>query len=162
MILVTVGASQFPFDRLVQGAELLAGKDDVVVQHGPSRIRPIGTTCLEFLPFDRLAEQVQLATSVVTHGGVGSILVALANGKRPVVVPRRKAFGEAVDDHQVECAARFREAGLVEVVDDPLDLEAALASAATSSGAVLGGGPLEEELRGYLARVVERNGSEKR
>lgn len=161
MILVTVGASQFPFDRLVQGAGTLATVDELVVQHGPSLVRPLGATCLEFLPFDRLVEQVRLATSVVTHGGVGSILVALANGKRPVVVPRRKAFREAVDDHQVECAARFAEAGLVEVVHDPVDLGAALAATRTDSGAVLGGGSLEHELHDYLAHVLERNGSGK-
>ena len=158
MILVTVGASQFPFDRLVKAAGTLATMDELLVQHGPSQVRPRGATCLDFLPFDRLVEQVQLATSVVTHGGVGSILVALANGKRPVVVPRRKAFHEAVDDHQVECAARFAEAGLVEVVDDPVELGAALAATRTHSGAVLGGSSLETELHDYLANVLGRHG----
>jgi UDP-N-acetylglucosamine transferase subunit ALG13 len=158
MILVTVGASQVPFDRLVRGAGTLAGRDELVVQHGPSRLRPAGATCLDFLPFDRLAEHVRLASTVVTHGGVGSILVALANGKRPIVVPRRKAFREAVDDHQVECAARFARAGLVRVVDDPAELAAALDAEAGQSPAILGGSALAADLGGYLAGLVAPSG----
>ena len=51
--------------------------------------------------------------------GVGSVMVALANAKRPIVVPRRKSFGEAVDDHQLQLGRRFAEAGLVTLVEEP-------------------------------------------
>ena len=55
---------------------------------------------------------------LITHAGVGSIIVALANDKRPVAMARRPTSGEHVDDHQVELAARLEAAGLVEVVED--------------------------------------------
>ena len=59
-------------------------------------------------PFDELVEHVRRARVVVSHAGVGSVLTALANGKRPVVVPRLHRFGEAVDDHQLPFAPQAR------------------------------------------------------
>ena len=69
---------------------------------------------------------VRSSRAVVTHAGVGSVLVSLANGKRPVVVPRLKVFGEAVDDHQLQLGRRFAAAGLVTLIEDPSGLAAAL------------------------------------
>ena len=70
---------------------------------------------------------IRRARVVVTHAGVGSVMVSLANGKRPVVVPRLKSFGEAVDDHQLQLGRRFAAAGLVTLVEAPDGLGAALA-----------------------------------
>jgi flavin reductase (DIM6/NTAB) family NADH-FMN oxidoreductase RutF len=53
-------------------------------------------------------------------------LTALANGKRPVVVPRRAEAGDAIDDHQLEFARRVASRGLVTLVEDLDDLSAAL------------------------------------
>ena len=78
-----------------------------------------------------MVEAIRRARVVVTHAGVGSVMVALANGKRPVVVPRRKAFGEAVDDHQLQLGRRFAAAGLVTLVEEPDGLAAALARASS-------------------------------
>ena len=44
--------------------------------------------------------------------------VALAHGRRPIVVPRLHRHGEAVDDHQVHFARRLEAAGLATVVED--------------------------------------------
>jgi UDP-N-acetylglucosamine transferase subunit ALG13 len=41
---------------------------------------------------------------VVAHAGTGIALMALENGKLPVLVPRRSMHGEHVDDHQLTIA----------------------------------------------------------
>ena len=41
------------------------------------------------------------ASCIVCHGGPTTIVDAIGHGKRPIVVPRLKAMGEHVDDHQV-------------------------------------------------------------
>lgn len=155
MILVAVGSSQFPFDRLLRSVGALNGGEELVVQHGPSTVRPEGARCVPFLPFEELGALVRDARVVVTHAGVGSILLALTNGKRPYVVPRRRAYGETVDDHQVESARRFAQAGLVTLVDESTRLAEAVA---TGNGHVVplvfDEGPLAAELRSYLATVV--------
>ena len=82
-------------------------------------------------------------------------MAARAMGKRPVVVPRLRRFGEAVDDHQVNLARRLHAAGLVTLVEDLEDLPAAVADAHGFERTETGGA-LVEELRGYLAAAVAR------
>lgn len=119
MIFVTIGATA-PFDRLLQALEPLTG-EELVVQCGASP-GPKHATCVEYLPFDELGEHIRRARVVISHAGVGTIMRTLAAGKRPLVVPRRAQFGEAVDDHQVELARRLDDLGLVTLVEDPATL----------------------------------------
>jgi UDP-N-acetylglucosamine transferase subunit ALG13 len=121
MIFVTVGTNEARFDRLLRAVESLE-TDDLVVQCGSSSLRPKNATCFDFLAFERLVEYVRSASVVVTHAGVGSIAVTLANGKRPIVVPRLQRYGEAVDDHQVALGRRLERSGLVTLVEEPAQL----------------------------------------
>jgi UDP-N-acetylglucosamine transferase subunit ALG13 len=156
MILVATGASQFPFDRLLRAVSALDRGERVVVQHGCSAVKPDGAECVDFLPMPDLAALVREARVVVTHAGVGSILLCLTNGRSPVVVPRLKRFGETVDDHQLESARRFAAAGLVTLVEDPADLPAALADAGDTVVAPPSGeGELVRELRSYFQETIE-------
>ncbi|MCW3468057.1 glycosyl transferase [Rhodococcus pyridinivorans] len=52
--------------------------------------------------FDAAASNADL---IITHAGVGTILKFLDMGIYPVVVPRRRARGEHVDDHQLQIAS---------------------------------------------------------
>lgn len=117
MIFVTVGTNEAHFDRLLHAVDALPGREELIVQHGPSPVRPRRAACVDFVPFDELVQYVRRARVVITHAGVGSIMVCLANGRRPVVMARRHENGEAVDDHQVALARRMADAGLVTVVD---------------------------------------------
>ena len=154
MIFVTVGGSQFPFDRLLEGCHDVAPGRRVLVQHGPSTVRPSGSEYVEFMPMQELLDVVRDADAVVTHAGVGSILIALSSGKRPIVVPRLRAHGETVDDHQLESARRFAAAGLVELVEDPRALRDALA--VPPEPIRMDGGPrsLVRDLRSYLQSII--------
>jgi UDP-N-acetylglucosamine transferase subunit ALG13 len=154
MILVVVGSSQFPFDRLLRAVDALAFDEPLLVQHGPSTIRPRGAECIAFLPLEELTKHVRGARTVVSHAGVGSILLALMNGKRPVVVPRLHAYRETVDDHQLESARRFAKAGLVRLVEDPIGLAPAILGAEPEVELSSGEPPLVQELRAYLEHQV--------
>jgi UDP-N-acetylglucosamine transferase subunit ALG13 len=133
MILVTTGTNGVPFDRLLGQLDEIEWHEPLVVQHGPSRLRPAGARCVEYVSFAELVELVREARVVVTHGGVGSILVALMNSKRPVVVPRLARFGEVVDDHQLDLARRMDGADLVTLVEDVTNLGAAVLGTASSA-----------------------------
>jgi exopolysaccharide biosynthesis glucuronosyltransferase PssE len=153
VIFVTVGTNEAPFDRLLRAVDELQLDEELVVQHGASSVRPRGATCLESLAFDDLVEHVRGARVVVTHAGVGSILVGRANGRRPVVVPRLQRFGEAVDDHQLGLARRLAADGVVTLVEEAVSLRQALASpppAAVESVGIAADG-LEAELRAFLS-----------
>lgn len=151
MIFVTVGTNEAPFDRLLHAVDELELDEEVVVQHGASSVRPRYATCIESLPFTDLVDHVEKARVVVTHAGVGSILVARSSGRRPVVIPRLQRFGEAVDDHQLAFARRLDGLGLVALVDDPAGLAASLLTPPTDTdSAGIGSGDLERELRSFL------------
>ncbi|MEZ5098349.1 MAG: glycosyltransferase [Thermoleophilia bacterium] len=149
MIFVTVGTAE-PFDRLLAALEPLPGDEELLVQYGSSTVRPTRATLVDYLPYADLADAVRRARAVVTHGGVGSVLTALTLGRRPVVVPRLRRFGEAVDDHQLEFARRLEQRGLVDLVEDVAALPALLASDRGAAGTVRFGGALATELRAYL------------
>ena len=159
MILVAVGASEFPFDRLLRAVDKLPTREKLVVQHGVSEVRPAHAQCIPFMPQEALAQLVREARVVVTHAGVGSILLSLTNGKRPCVVPRLGRFGETVDDHQLDSARRFAQAGLVTLVENPDQLSDAIAFAEASLVAPsLGEAQLVGELRTYLQTILPRFG----
>jgi UDP-N-acetylglucosamine transferase subunit ALG13 len=151
MIFVSVGTNEARFDRLLRAVEALGALDEVVVQHGPSPVRPAGATCVDYLSFEEMTDHIRRARVLVMHAGVGSILAALGNGVRPLVVPRLKRFAEAVDDHQVAFGRRLHDEGLVELVEDPDELAGAVEGhEGRFEGEVGVEGRLVEELREFI------------
>jgi UDP-N-acetylglucosamine transferase subunit ALG13 len=159
MILVTIGTYEAPFDRLLEAVAPLAQEEELTIQVGRSTVRPEGAQCFDYAPFDVMRELVRKADTVVSHAGAGTVLLALAERKRPFVVPRLARYGEVVDDHQVPFARRLDGAGLVTLVEDPADLVAAI-KARTSAGPVEapgGGASLKREIAASLAEVLRRD-----
>jgi UDP-N-acetylglucosamine transferase subunit ALG13 len=160
MILVTTGTNGAPFDRLLVQLARWETAEELVVQHGPSTIRIPNARNFEYMHFDELAGLIREARIVVTHGGVGSILVALANGHRPVVVPRLARFGEVVDDHQLELARRLHDEHLVVLAAEPSTLPRLLAVLDSTAAASVAPTPpaLAAELKAYLTGVLDGAG----
>jgi UDP-N-acetylglucosamine transferase subunit ALG13 len=151
MIFVTTGISGTPFDRLLRALDDIETDEELVVQHGPSVVRPVGATCISFLPFNRLSELIAISSTVITHGGAGSILIALTHGKRPIVVPRLPEYSEVVDDHQLVFARHLAQSGLATLAEQPNELSGILAARPQTELRRNGGNSrLAEELSGYL------------
>lgn len=126
MILVTVGTNGAPFDRLLAELDNVSPGETIIVQRGMSTVEPEGSTCIDYLPFDEVVSLAAQARVIVTHAGVGSVLLALEQGHRPIVVPRLKRFGEAVDDHQVEFGKRLSDESLAHYVPVAAAVRAAI------------------------------------
>ena len=133
-ILVTVGTLDFPFRRLFERLKHITDADsELVIQAGPEahRLEWPGTVVTESMPPGDLARELERADVVVSHAGIGSSLAAFEAGKLPVLIPRRQAFDEHVDDHQLQVAEYFsdREISLAVDADDlePRHLELAAA-----------------------------------
>lgn len=157
MIFVSVGTNEARFDRLLRAVAGLPLEERVVIQHGHSTaIARDGVELVDFLSFEAMTEKVRQARVVLTHAGVGSVLVCLANGKRPVVVPRRKALGEAVDDHQLQLGRRFAQAGFVTLVEAPEQLPEVLAREHGTAEVVPGASSLAVELKQFLHDAIAR------
>jgi UDP-N-acetylglucosamine transferase subunit ALG13 len=154
MIFVSVGTHEAPFDRMLLAVDELGLDERLVVQYGPSGIRIEGAEEADYLPFDEVVQYIREARAVLMHAGVGSVMIALANGKRPIVMARRHQFGEHVDDHQLELARRLETIGLVTVVEDAAALREALAGAPEPPGEITGTPWLGSDLSEYLEQEL--------
>ena len=121
MILATVGLHQAGFERLVRAMDAYAAAcgERVVIQRGTAAYRPRHADHFRFAPPDRMAALSHEARVIVSHAAAGSAVLALRLGKPLVLVPRRRAFGEHLDDHQQELAHALAACGQAVVVDHP-------------------------------------------
>jgi UDP-N-acetylglucosamine transferase subunit ALG13 len=120
VIFVTVG-SQLPFDRLVRAVDTWAGGDpavDAFAQIGSSAYRPAHMPWAEYLPGDAFRRRLEAASLVVSHAGMGNLLLALEARKPILVMPRRLELNEIRNDHQLATADWLRRLPGVTVADD--------------------------------------------
>jgi UDP-N-acetylglucosamine transferase subunit ALG13 len=137
---VSVGTDFHPFDRLCRWVDawLADGGDQVArcfVQTGTST-PPTRAEHGQYLGQEQMEAMMREAAAVVCHGGPGTIMLAATMGKRPIVVPRRKAAGEHVDDHQHAFTRRIAADGAIILAES------------------------EADFRGYLSGVLQANGGE--
>lgn len=122
MILVITGseASSFNFNRLIKKMDEISRhlNEEVIIQIGRFGHVPQNAKYFRFLPEEDFIQIYKSSRIVVTHAGVGSIITALKLKKRLIVVPRMKAFGEHIDDHQIEFANIINQIGLAPVIYD--------------------------------------------
>lgn len=113
-VVVTLGTYRgYEFPRLIERLlAILPPEAEVLWQTGETDVSRFGIDGREALPEKQLTEAMERADAVVAHAGVGAALAALEVGKCPVLVPRRLALGEHVDDHQIEIATELAERGL--------------------------------------------------
>jgi UDP-N-acetylglucosamine transferase subunit ALG13 len=126
VIFATCGSSHLGFERMMKALAAF-DPETLYVQHGPVAPPPAARADA-YLSFAEVVEQIDKASVVVSHAGVGSILCALRAGHTPIVFPRLKRYAETVDDHQAELARALAERGSVLVAWDSEDLAAAVAS----------------------------------
>lgn len=126
MVLVTLGTQDKPFERLLQKVEeqIEKGniKGEVIVQAGCTQYKSEKMKIFDLVPMDELNALTKSADLIITHGGVGSIIGALKYGKKIIVCPRLKKYGEHTNDHQLDITENFSENGYVCALNDGDDL----------------------------------------
>jgi UDP-N-acetylglucosamine--N-acetylmuramyl-(pentapeptide) pyrophosphoryl-undecaprenol N-acetylglucosamine transferase len=130
-VVVTLGTIQpYGFRRLVRRlVELIPPEVDVLWQTGATDVSGLPIEGRVSVPAPELERAIREADVVIAHAGTGTALTAFELGRSPVLVPRRRAFDEHIDDHQVATARMLAGRGLAtyaEVEDlDECRLEAA-------------------------------------
>lgn len=127
MIFVTVGTHEQPFNRLIREVDRLVEtgviKDDVFIQTGYSTYEPKFCKWSSLISFDKMNELMETSDIIITHGGPATFMSAIANGKKPIVVPRQEKYDEHVNDHQVDFAQQVKERyNSIEVVTEISEL----------------------------------------
>jgi len=122
LILVLLGTHELPFTRLVKEVEhqIHTGviNEEVIVQLGNTKYNSEYFKSFDFITPDLLEKYCNKAEYIITHAGEGSIMNGLLCNKKLIVCPRLKKYGEHNDDHQVEIANKFLNAGYVLVLND--------------------------------------------
>lgn len=125
MILVTVGTHYLPFDRLIKMISAVRDKtlENIVIQSGSSEIRVGGTTQRDYFSFDEIIEHLKKARVVISHAGLATVFQSLSMaGKMPIIVPRRKEYGEHVSNHQVFFAEYLAKSGKAFLIESSEEL----------------------------------------
>ncbi len=102
MILATVG-TQLPFDRFIRAIDDLAPglSEPVFAQTGKGRYQPLNMEWRALIPPMEFDEIIGRTSLIVSHAGIGTVVMAQRYGKPVILFPRRAALGEHRNDHQV-------------------------------------------------------------
>lgn len=130
MVLVLLGTQHNEFRRLLEEIEKNIEnekiKEEVIVQAGFTKYESDKMKIFDMISKCELEDLVKKANLIITHGGVGSIQVALQEGKKVIAVPRKSKYGEHVNDHQCQIVKNFAEEGYLLGIEDVQEIPKAL------------------------------------
>ncbi len=113
MIFVTAGNHFQGFERLMKKADEIAPRipDEMLIQIGYSKYVPQNAKYFDFVPANTAVEYIRKADLVVSHAGMGTIILCKEFGTPLIILPRREKYKEHVNDHQMEIARVLEERG---------------------------------------------------
>lgn len=130
MILVLLGTQHNEFTRLIQEVEnCIKNKiinDKVIVQAGFTKYQSDKMEIFDMISKEELEKYMSSANLVITHGGVGSIIMALEKRKKVIAVPRLHEYGEHVNNHQRQIINVFSEKNYLIGIQNVEDLPKAI------------------------------------
>jgi len=111
MIFVTAGNHFQGFERLLRKVDEIAPRipHEIVIQKGYSKYVPQNAKYFDFVPANTAMEYIQKSELVVSHAGMGTIILSKQYGIPIIIFPRRKIYKEHVNDHQMEIAKVLEE-----------------------------------------------------
>lgn len=117
MILVMLGTQKNSFYRLLEEIQRCIDKniinEKVIVQAGSTKFKSQNMEIFNLIPNEKLKKLIKEANTIITHGGVGSIVTCLKEGKKIIAVPRYHEYGEHVNDHQLQIVQTFDGQGFI-------------------------------------------------
>jgi UDP-N-acetylglucosamine--N-acetylmuramyl-(pentapeptide) pyrophosphoryl-undecaprenol N-acetylglucosamine transferase len=125
-VLVSLGTIQpYRFDALIDAVlSSLPASSEVVWQLGCTTRDDLPGEVHETMPADEFVAAAEAADLVISHSGVGTAMALVDMGKPTILVPRRAARGEHVDDHQLQVCRALADRRLVLHAEaDELDLK---------------------------------------
>ena len=130
MILVLLGTQNNSFYRLLEEVQKCIDediiKDKVIVQAGSTKFESKDMEVFNLIEQDKFNILMEQADTIITHGGVGSIVTAVKLGKKVIAVPRLKQYGEHVNDHQIQIVETFSNQGFIKGIKDVSELKETL------------------------------------
>ena len=130
MILVMLGTQNNSFHRLLEEIDKLIQEkiinEEVIVQAGYTKYNSKNMKIVDFVPKEEIEELEKNASYIITHGGVGSIITSIEQGKKVIAVPRLKQYNEHVNDHQLDIINSFNKLEYIIGIKDVSELKDAI------------------------------------
>jgi UDP-N-acetylglucosamine transferase subunit ALG13 len=152
VIFVSLGTHQQGFSRALNVVADLDVSEEILAQIGEtSPPEAAKMRWVKYMTYEEVRDNMRKASCVISHAGVGTILTALDIGHVPIVIPRLHAYGEHVDNHQLELASQLSDRGLILCYVAGGSVAPLVEIAQSSRGASRRGG---KELGAEIAREV--------
>ena len=132
MIFVILGTQDKKFPRLLDALQKkidegkISKKEEIIVQAGSTKFESKDMEVFNLIEQDKFNILMEQADTIITHGGVGSIVTAVKLGKKVIAVPRLKQYGEHVNDHQIQIVETFSNQGFIKGIKDVSELKETL------------------------------------
>ena len=130
MIFVTLGTQDKGFPRLLEAIDKQIEKgnikEKVIVQAGLTEYESKNMEIFDLVPQKDFDKYVDEASLIITHGGAGSIIMALNKHKKVIAIPRLHEYGEHVNNHQRQIVNVFNEKKYLLGIQNVEDLPEAL------------------------------------
>lgn len=154
MIFVITGTGQWPFDRLVKEVDRLIEndiiKEKVFIQLGSCTYEPKHCLWERFLSFGEMCKGIEEANTVLAHACAGITLLSIQIGHQPIIIPRRKKYGELVDDHQLSFSNKIKTTRLVKVIYDIKEIENTIQNTKVTNNGIIQKSKHYYQLSNYL------------
>ena len=98
-------------------------EDKVIVQAGFTKYQSKDMEIFDLIDRDKFNSLMKECDLLITHGGVGSILTGLKNGKKIIACPRLEKYNEHINDHQKQIIEKFSKDKYIIGISDPKELE---------------------------------------
>lgn len=119
MITFTLGTIHYPFYRLLNWLQKLLDQhqiyEKIALQYGSTPIVSFEhslVTSFQSISPDKMEKYINNSSLVISHAGQGSTRALIEKQASFVLIPRRKCFGEHVDDHQLWFARTVAKYGI--------------------------------------------------
>lgn len=117
MILITLGTQDKEFTRLLDQVQEQIDKgnikEKVVVQAGYTKYKSKDMEIFDLMDREEFLNLISKCDTLITHGGVGSIITGLQNNKKVIVAPRLAKYNEHLNDHQIQITDNFSKKGYI-------------------------------------------------
>ena len=132
MFIVVGGVVEFDFSRLLEIADELCEEgvlnpQNTKAQIGYCQYVPKQYDSYRFVDGEQFHNDIRSADAIITHGGIGTLVYALKEGKKVIVFPRLKQYKEHLDDHQMDICRAFKDAGYVQMATSKEELTECIA-----------------------------------
>lgn len=121
--------SLLPMDRLLKAVDAFLEKNvdySCIAQFGDSNLKSSRMKTQEIFEEKEFRQHFQTADVIISHAGMGNILMSVEYAKPIIVMPRRAELNENINNHQADTVKGLQDKHFVRCINESDELEDAI------------------------------------